>query len=226
MSSVGRMPGEIKFSDKLEADNFLQDLKTVKGFTAIAGLDEVGRGPMAGPVVAACVLLPPDHGIVGIKDSKKLSAKRREIFAEQIVDKGFWGIGVCGNEDIDRINIHQATHRAAREAVTRCIFLGAPIDYLLCDGGLDLRDAVLFPAISVIKGDLWFECIGAASIVAKVYRDKQMLVYHEIWPEYGFDTNCGYGTSQHLSAIKKYGLAPVHRKSFGICRKVRRRVNK
>lgn len=226
MSSAGRMPGEVKFADKSEADSFLQELQTVGGFGSVAGLDESGRGPMAGAVVASCVLLPPDHGIKGIKDSKKLSAKRREVLAEQIIDKGFWGIGACGNEEIDRINIHQATHLAAREAATRCIFSGAPIDYLLCDGGLDLREVVPFPVISVIKGDLWFECIGAASIVAKVYRDKQMLVYHEIWPEYGFNTNQGYGTSHHLLAIEKYGLTSIHRRTFGICRKARDRVNK
>lgn len=214
-------PGEIKFEGKEEASAFLQKLSSE--FQSIGGVDECGRGPMAGPVVAACVLLAPEHGIVGIKDSKKLSPRRREVLSGQIMEHAHWGIGVCENTEIDKLNIHRASFVAAKEATLRCVYSGAPIDHLLCDGGLDLREAVSFPSLSVIKGDLWFECIGAASIIAKVYHDKQMAVYDEIWPEYGFRTNQGYGTKAHLRAIVDYGLTPIHRRTFGICRRAKER---
>ena len=141
------LPNELRFPDKAAADKFLSRLS----FKSIAGVDEVGRGPMAGPVVAACVLLPPDHGIVGIRDSKKLSSEKREVLVEQIISKGFWGIGARDNEEVDRLNIYRATLRAAEEAVWRCIYTGAAIDYLLCDGGLDLKEVVPFPATSALN---------------------------------------------------------------------------
>lgn len=181
---------------------------------------------LAGPVVSACVLLPPEHGIVGIKDSKKLSPKKREEISAQVEEIAYWGIGVRDSEEVDRLNIHRATQHAAEEAALRCLYSGAPIDYLLCDGGLDLQETVPFPSISVIKGDLWLECIGAASIVAKVYHDKQMVVYHDIWPEYGFNTNQGYGTKEHIKAILEYGMTPIHRRTFGVCRRAQERITK
>lgn len=210
-------PVEVKFSDQAEADDFLSQLDA----DVIGGLDEVGRGPFAGPVVAACVVLPPDHGIVGIRDSKKLSAGRREDLASQIMDKGWYEISTIESPIIDRINIREATFNAAANAAFSYSLRSdnrPHMDFLLCDGGLHIRDRIGVPTISVVKGDLWFECIGAASIVAKVYRDAQMLAYHEVWPEYGFDTNQGYGTKFHVEAIKTYGLTPIHRKSFGICK--------
>ena len=212
-SKLMSLPVEVKFSDQAEADAFLSSLDA----NVIGGLDEVGRGPFAGPVVAACVVLPSNHGIVGIRDSKKLSAKRREELAAQIMDKGWWEISTIESAVIDKINIREATLNAAANAAF-CYSIHSDnrlhIDFLLCDGGLHLRDRTGYPTISVVKGDLWFECIGAASIVAKVYRDAQMLVYHEVWPEYGFDTNQGYGTKFHIEAIKKYGLTSIHRRSF------------
>ena len=210
-------PVEVKFADQDEADEFLDQLDA----NVIGGLDEVGRGPFAGPVVAACVVLPPGHGIIGIRDSKKLSASRREDLAAQIMDKGWWEISTIENAVIDKINIREATFNAAANAVfSYCLRSDTRphMDFLLCDGGLPIRDRVHVPTISVVKGDLWFECISAASIVAKVYRDAQMLAYHEAWPEYGFATNQGYGTKFHIDALKKYGLTPIHRKTFGICK--------
>lgn len=215
-------PQEVKFENREEADAFYASLKSYKN---VAGLDECGRGPFAGPVVAACVLLPPDHGIEGIKDSKKLSAKRREELSSAIMEVGIWGLGVKSNEDVDRHNIREATFQAATEAVLQCRFAGAAIDYLICDGGLFLADRVNLPTTAVIKGDLWFESIGAASIVAKVYRDSQMSVYHEVWPEYGFNTNQGYGTTFHREAIEKYGISPIHRRSYGMCKTAKERVD-
>jgi len=209
------LPKEVKFTSQEEADEFL---KTIDA-RFIAGLDEVGRGPFAGPVVSACVLLYPDHGIVGIRDSKKLSAKRRESLAEQIMAKSQWAIGIRNSKDVDTHNIREATFQAAADAAFKCsIQSKMPMDFLLCDGGLHLRGRVDTPSIAVIKGDQWFESIGAASIVAKVYRDAQMAAYHEVWPEYGFKTNQGYGTKFHLEAIEKYGITPIHRRSYGMCK--------
>ena len=210
------LPVEVKFSDQAEADKFVTQLDA----NIIGGLDEVGRGPFAGPVVAACVLLPPNHGIVGIRDSKKLSAKKREFLAEQIMDRGWWNVGIRSSTQVDSCNIREATLQAAADAVWLFGIRSdvIPMDFLLCDGGLHIGDRVRVPTVAVVKGDQWHECIGAASIVAKVYRDAQMAAYHEAWPEYGFDTNQGYGTKFHIEAIKKYGLTPIHRKTFGICK--------
>jgi len=219
---VPPLPHEVKFADGAAADLFYASLKD---YTNIAGLDECGRGPFAGPVVVSCVLLPPRHGIEGIKDSKKLSPRRRMELADAIMEVGVWGIGARTNEDIDRCNIREATFQAAADAVLQCVFSGAAIDYLLCDGGLFIADRIAVPTTAVVKGDLWFESIGAASIVAKVYRDNQMAIYHEVWPEYGFDTNQGYGTTFHREAIDKYGISPIHRRSYGMCKTAKERTN-
>ena len=210
------LPKEVKFQNQEEADAFLSGL----GVSFIAGVDEVGRGPFAGPVVSACVLLPPGHGIVGIKDSKKLSAKRREDLAEQIMAKSQWSIGIRDSVQVDTHNIREATFQAATDAAFGCSTQSKmPMEFLLCDGGLHIKERVHgIPMVAVIKGDQWFESIGAASIVAKVYRDTQMAAYHEVWPEYGFKTNQGYGTKFHQEAIEKYGITPIHRRSFGMCK--------
>lgn len=217
-------PIEVKFETPEEAAAFYNGL-VASGYEQIAGLDECGRGPFAGPVAAACVLLPPGHGIEGICDSKKLSPTRREVLSEQIRAVSRWGIGVRECHQIDKLNISVATHQAAADAALQCMYSGAPIDFLLCDGGLHLKDVVPFPTTAAIKGDLWFECIGAASIVAKVYRDQQMSFYHDMWPEYGFDTNQGYGTKAHIAAINKYGISPIHRRSYSICKYAPERVD-
>lgn len=210
-------PVEIKFASSEEAVSFYKSLVS-SGYANIAGLDECGRGPYAGPVVAACVLLPENHGIKGIKDSKKLSPRRREELSEQIMAAARWGIGVRDCKVVDSLNIRVATYQAAADASLQCLYSGAPIDFLLCDGGLHLGGMVPFPTTAAVKGDLWFECIGAASIIAKVYRDRQMLFYHDVWPEYGFKTNQGYGTKAHLKALAEYGMSPIHRRSFGVCK--------
>lgn len=207
---------DLTFSSKEESQAYLSTVIASYGST-IAGLDEVGRGPLFGPVVVSCVVLPADHGIVGIKDSKKLSPKKRESLFEEIISKSKYGIGAIESDEIDKINIFQAVRKAALVAFQEC-YKSSDISFLLCDGGLDLSSNVVVPTASVIKGDLWFECIGAASIVAKVYRDRQMLVYHDVWPEYNLAQNQGYGTKDHLKAISEFGVSPDHRRSFGICR--------
>lgn len=179
-------------------------------FAHICGIDEVGRGPLAGPVVAGAVILPRDCDILYINDSKQLSEKKREELYEVIMEKAVsCAVGYVTPERIDQINILQATYEAMREAVSKlCV---AP--------DLLLNDAVTIPGISVkqvpiIKGDAKSISIGAASIIAKVTRDRLMADYHKIFPEYDFAGNKGYGSSSHIEALKKYGPTPIHRRSF------------
>lgn len=185
-------------------------LKT-KGFKYICGIDEVGRGPLAGPVAAACVILPDSCDILGINDSKKLSAKKREALFDIINKKALSvGIGIISNDVIDDVNILQATFMAMREAIKN-----SPItpDYILVDGNFTIPKTDI-PQKAVIKGDAKSISIGAASIIAKVTRDRLMMEYSKKYPYYGFETNVGYGSAKHIEAIKKYGLCPIHRKSF------------
>ena len=176
----------------------------------ICGIDEVGRGPLAGPVVAGAVILPPDCTILYINDSKKLSAKKREELYPVIMEQAVAaGIGMATPQRIDEINILQATYEAMREAIHN---LGVQPDILL-------NDAVTIPGISIrqipiVKGDAKSISIGAASIIAKVTRDRLMEEYDSILPEYGFASNKGYGTKAHIEALKAYGPTPIHRKSF------------
>lgn len=179
-------------------------------FHAICGIDEVGRGPLAGPVVAGAVILPSDCDILYINDSKQLSEKKREELYEVIREKAVaWAVGYATPERIDEINILQATYEAMREAVSR---LETAPDLLL-------NDAVTIPGISlrqvpVIKGDAKSISIGAASIMAKVTRDRLMCEYDQVYPGYGFAANKGYGSAAHIEALKKYGPSPIHRRSF------------
>lgn len=222
------LPKETSFKSREEAHTFLSGT----GAKAIMGVDEVGRGALCGDVVAAAVVLHPDHSIEGIRDSKKLSSKRRAALAEQIMERSWWTVGVMDSASIDDVNIREATLDAAAHAVFKhCLASDSrSFDIVLCDGGLHLRSRLAHlnlehvPTMAVIKGDQWFESIGAASIVAKVFRDKQMSAYHDIWPEYGFNTNAGYGTKFHVSAINSYGLLPIHRRSFGPCVGVEERL--
>ena len=180
------------------------------GYDLVAGIDEVGRGPLAGPVVAAAVILPKECKIEGVNDSKKLSAKKREELYDIILEKAVsYGIGVVSNERIDEINILQATYEAMREALSQ---LQPKADYILAD-------AVTIPMVSIpqrgiIKGDAKSMSIGAASIVAKVYRDRMMEAYEEVYPGYGFASNKGYGAAEHIEGIKKQGITPIHRRTF------------
>lgn len=181
-----------------------------KGYSFICGVDEVGRGPFAGPVVAAAVILERDCNILGINDSKKLSNEKRIELDKIIKEKAVSiGIGIVDNNIIDDINILQATYKAMQKAIKA---MSKIPDYILVD-------AVKIPEInitqnSIIKGDSKSISIGAASIVAKVYRDELMDKFSKIYPAYKFEKNKGYGTAEHIEAIKKYGLCDIHRKSF------------
>lgn len=181
-----------------------------QGYKYICGVDEVGRGPLAGPVVCAAVIMPLDDIIDGVDDSKKLSAKKRESLSELILKKAVAsGISLIEPEKIDEINILEATKLCMKQAVEK---LEIPPDFVLTDGNMRLDVPV--PQQSIIKGDALCYTIGAASIIAKVYRDKLMDGYAEKYPGYGFERNKGYGTAEHIAAIKKYGLTEIHRRSF------------
>lgn len=179
-------------------------------YDVIAGIDEVGRGPLAGPVVACAVVLPKGCEILYVNDSKQLSAAKREELYEEIMEKALGvGLGCVSHTRIDEINILQATYEAMREAV----------HHLPVEPDLLLNDAVVIPQllmqqVKLIHGDARSISIAAASIVAKVTRDRMMVEYDEIYPQYGFAQNKGYGSAAHMDAIRKYGPCPIHRKSF------------
>ena len=180
------------------------------GYGYIGGIDEAGRGPLAGPVVAACVILDPQKEILFINDSKKLSeAKREELFPEILEKSIAYGIGIVGPERIDEINILQATYEAMRMAVAQ----------LKIQPAILLNDAVTIPGITIrqvpiIKGDAKSISIGSASILAKVTRDRLMREFDQQYPEYGFAVHKGYGTAAHRDALLQYGPCPIHRRSF------------
>lgn len=184
--------------------------KEYGAYSYICGIDEVGRGPLAGPVVAGAVILPKDCALLYLNDSKQLSEKKREeLFGEIMETAVAVGIGYNTPARIDEINILQATYEAMREAVGN----------LRVRPDLLLNDAVTIPGLSVrqvpiIKGDAKSISIAAASIVAKVTRDRLMVKYDRIYPEYGFASNKGYGSAEHIEAVRKYGPTPIHRKSF------------
>lgn len=178
------------------------------GGIVVAGMDEVGRGPLAGNVVTACVVMPEEPAILWIDDSKKLSESRREKVYEEIMAQAVYiGIGEVTPEEIDRINILEATRKAMREAAAK-----VPADVFLIDAvtnlGLKGRE------VPVIKGDASSYSIAAASIIAKVTRDRQMIEMDKLYPEYGFARNKGYGTKEHIEALKRIGPCPIHRRSF------------
>lgn len=184
--------------------------KKYSSFSCICGIDEVGRGPLAGPVVAGAVILPKDCDILYLNDSKQLSEKKREELYDVIMEKAVsTGLGYVSPERIDEINILQATYEAMREAISQL----DPVPDLL------LNDAVNIPGVSVkqvpiIKGDAKSISIAAASIIAKVTRDRLMVQYDSVYPEYGFASNKGYGAQMHIDALRKYGPTPIHRRSF------------
>ena len=196
-----------------EMQEFERELRG-QGISLIGGIDEVGRGPLAGPVVAACVVLPEDFDVLGVDDSKKLSEKRREALYDEILSRAVcYGIGSCDNETIDEINILQATRRAMKEAVQHAEeMLGKPLEHLLIDA-VKLEE-VDRPQTSIIKGDARSLSIAAASIVAKVTRDRQMAEYSKTYPGYAFEKNKGYGTKAHYEGIRSQGICPIHRRTF------------
>lgn len=183
-----------------------------QGYRLVAGIDEVGRGPLAGPVVCAAVILPleEEKRIAGIDDSKKLSAKKREALSEKIKERALsYSVAEIDAQTIDEINILQATRLCMKRAAEQ---LSLPADMVLTDGNMTLDLDI--PQRSIIKGDASVYCIGAASILAKVYRDALMAGYALQYPEYGFEKNAGYGTALHINAIREVGICPIHRRSF------------
>lgn len=182
-----------------------------KGYQTICGVDEVGRGPLAGPVVAAAVILPPDIYIEGLADSKKLTcAKRDELFDEIIRLEIPCAVGIIDNEEIDRLNILKASLLAMRKAV---IDLKATPEIVLVDGDYPIPK-ISYPQVSIIDGDNLCKSISAASIVAKVTRDRIMDRYEKIYPSFSFSKHKGYSTPSHLNELKIYGPCEIHRKSF------------
>jgi ribonuclease HII len=184
--------------------------KEYEAYAYVCGIDEAGRGPLAGPVAAGAVILPKDCRILYLNDSKKLSEKRREELFEEIKEKAAaWSVGIVSPARIDDINILQATYEAMRDAVGR---LGVTPDVLL-------NDAVTIPGlpmkqVPIIKGDAKSLSIAAASVLAKVTRDHMMAEYEEMYPGYGFAKHKGYGTAAHIQAIRELGPCPIHRRSF------------
>lgn len=183
-----------------------------KGYQAIAGIDEVGRGPLAGPVVTACVILPKDCKIRHLNDSKKIPKKHHEEIYEEVLARALGaGIGIVDNDTIDRVNIYEATKLGMLQAIEQMKGEVTKPDYLLIDA-MQLDTPI--PQLSLIKGDVNSLSIAAASIVAKVTRDRMMAEYAKEYPGYAFDKNVGYGTKDHLAGLKQYGVTPIHRKSF------------
>ncbi len=200
MNLLTNLPPELEFEHLI----WQQDIRY------IAGIDEAGRGPLAGPVVAAAVIFEPYTHIEGVKDSKQLSPDQRERLYHQIVQTALsFGIGIVDAREIDRINIRQATFKAMRMAVGR---LRIRPQYLLIDGE-ELPENI-FPQEALVSGDTRSFTIAAASILAKVTRDRLMMECHEKYPQYGFHRHKGYGTAQHREMIIKYGPCPIHRRTF------------
>lgn len=208
------MPGlsKEKLEEKYEALYAYEREYHAKGYSVIAGIDEAGRGPLAGPVVAGCCILDPEVKILGLDDSKKLSEKKREALFAEIKEKALaWSVCEVSPEVIDQINILEATKRAMRTCVEE-ISKSLKPDLLLIDAvnlsgtGVDV--------VPIIKGDANSNSIAAASILAKVTRDHIMIELDEVYPGYGFAKHKGYGTKDHYAAIREHGMTPVHRRSF------------
>ncbi len=181
-----------------------------KGIKYIAGVDEVGRGPLVGPVVTACVILPENYQLDGLTDSKKLSLKKREMYYDIIMrDALSVSIGIKDEKIIDEVNIYEATKLAMYEAINNSKIKP---EHVLIDA-MKLEELSI-PSTSIIKGDLKSITISAASVIAKVTRDRMLVELDKKYPEYGFAKNAGYGTKQHVEAIEKFGIIPEHRKTF------------
>lgn len=210
LSAKKKIDAYHKELERLEVMRIYEHKYEDQGF--ICGIDEVGRGPLAGPVVAGAVILPKDCQILYVNDSKQLSEKKREELYDEIMEKAIaTGIGMVSPERIDEINILQATYEAMRQAIGN----------LSVKPNVLLNDAVTIPEVDksiwqvpIIKGDAKSASIAAASIIAKVTRDRLMVQYDEVFPEYGFAGNKGYGAAAHIEALKKYGPCPIHRRTF------------
>lgn len=182
-----------------------------QGINVIGGTDEAGRGPLYGPVVAACVVLPKDFNLEGLNDSKKLSEKKRNIFYDYIVENTVYGVGIIGPEEIDKINIYEASRQAMIKAI-REVQKQVKLEYVLSDA---MPIDIDVPVMPIIKGDAKSMSIAAASVIAKVTRDRILYEVDKKHPEYGFKNHKGYPTKKHLEAINKYGLIDGYRKTYG-----------
>ena len=208
------MTDKAREKEELRLEEMRKEERTVLELSPIAGVDEAGRGPLAGPVVAACAVIPLDYPFYYLNDSKKMSEKRREALFEVLQKEAIaFGIGIVSPERIDEINILQATYEAMREALKDMEKRFSLIPKIL------LNDAVTIPGISIpqkpiVHGDAKSLSIAAASVLAKVTRDHIMLKYDELYPEYGFKQHKGYGTKLHREAILTHGPCPIHRRSF------------
>ena len=207
--------------ERLKEIKKIEEELYLKGTTSIAGIDEAGRGPLAGPVVVACVVMPRDSMIEGVNDSKKVSEKKREKLYDLIIEEALgYGVGIISQEEIDRINILNATKEGLTNEIKEMEKdlkqknreFEKP-EIILVDA-LTKIDTDHIPYKSIIKGDAKSYSIAAASIIAKVTRDRIMRQWAEVYPMYGFEKHKGYGTAMHISAIKEYGLCPLHRRSF------------
>ncbi len=207
--------------ERLKEIKKIEEELYTQGITSIAGIDEAGRGPLAGPVVVACVVMPKDSMIEGVNDSKKVAEKKREKLYEQIIEEALgYGVGIISQEEIDRINILNATKEGLTTAIKEMEKdlkekqrkFDKP-EIILVDA-LTKIDTDHIPYRSIIKGDAKSYSIAAASIIAKVTRDRIMREWAEVYPMYGFEKHKGYGTAAHIAAIKEYGLCPLHRRSF------------
>ncbi len=202
---IERIKGMREFENGLVREANLKD-----DLIFIAGIDEAGRGPLAGPVAAGAVILPADHDILYLNDSKKLSAKKRDLLFDQIKEEASaWAVGLVEPERIDEINILQATYEAMRLAISQLKVKPS----VLVNDAVTIPD-IQIPQIPVVKGDAKCISIAAASILAKVTRDRIMEEMDALYPEYGFAKHKGYGTKEHMDAIRAYGPCPIHRRSF------------
>lgn len=216
LKKLENKPKDKKLIQKLELlvcsqDNYYFERKLrEQGVTLIAGVDEVGRGPLVGPVVAACVILPDNFCLDGLTDSKKLSEKKRDYFYDEIMRQAISvGVGIISETKIDEVNIYEATKLAMKEAIAKC---DVKPEHILIDAmplSLDI------PTTSIIKGDFKSITISAASVIAKVTRDRMLDELDKKYPMYDFKDNKGYPTKKHLAAIEEYGIIPEHRKSYG-----------
>lgn len=186
-----------------------------EGYKLICGIDEAGRGPLAGPVVVGAVVMKPESKIEWVNDSKKVTEKRRDILYNKITEEAIaWGVGIVSEKEIDEINILNATKKGLHIAIGEVIEkLGKKPEIVITDALKEI-DTFGIPYQSIIKGDATCYSISCASIIAKVTRDRIMKEWDEVYPQYGFNSHKGYGTAKHIEAIKKYGPSPIHRKTF------------
>lgn len=194
--------------DNLEYEKSLKK----QGYKIIAGVDEVGRGPLNGPVVASCCIINDNLDLTGITDSKKISEAKREKLFSYLIENTIYGIGEASPEEIDALNILNATKLAMKRAIDN-VLKQVKIDYLLIDGNMKFDFDI--PYLSIVKGDMKSASISCASIIAKVTRDRMLIELDKKYPEYGFKDHKGYPTKKHLEAINKYGLIDGYRKSYG-----------